>query len=390
MAEYFIHPNGNDATAEADDPQKPYATPDAAFAETFNPGDIISFMYDPSFPVHTQTAQLSVTASGTPTAPIRIRSVNANGTYDGSRSVLQVGIAGFPMFGGTGRNIYVSDLDLGGWNDSLFHTITQWRLDRIRQITRPAGGSNPFGVYFLESGRYCLVADCQQLVSRYSFVSNANTIGGNIYLRCYSKFGFTIGGDRKSEQLIYCVADGVSGIGFNVSLAYNYIAVGGSLYGCISKGCTTGFQFANGGVSASRLVALNCTGNGIQLAETGASGGIVALTDSIITGCGGYGLERLHATSQLLMESRNFWYNNTSGHIKDGTVDASSFADVDPKLNATTLQLAADSPARRVLMSIGADAATFASYIDAGALYGVDVGGTAGGIWLPNKRGNKQ
>jgi hypothetical protein len=381
MAEYFVHPNGNDSTGTANDIQQPYKTIQAVVLNTLYPGDIISLVYDPSYPVHEQTGTISINDSGTPENPIIIRSVNTSGVEDGSRSVLEVDTSGYSSFAGTGVCVWVRGLDIANWANHLFDTIRQWRIERVRQIKRLSGGSDPYGRYFLYYCRNCFSIDCQQLVSRDSFILAPNTCNGNILIRCYSRYGFIILGERQSVQFLYCIADSVDGIGFDVRFA-DYDTVGGSLYGCIALDCTTGFRFRYGGVLASRCVALNSTGNGIELGESSAGGGVVALTDSIIAGSGGYGLERTHTTTQMLMEQRNYWYNNTSGHIKDGTVDASSFADVDPKLSATTLQLASDSPARRRLMEILADTNTYETYIDAGALFGQDVGGAAGGVSL--------
>lgn len=393
MSEFFVHPDGSDADtggiADA------FQTIQTGINAATSPGDIVSIIHDPlaSDPKHYISASLACNNSGTPLLPIKIRGVDTLGNpLPATRPKIEVAASNVTMFTGSGLYVEVSDIDLGAINATLFDTLSHWLVMRCRQVPGPSGFSDPFGIWFASSCRYCLFIDCEQLVSRDSAFSNTgNTNDSNLYLRCYSKHGFRVAGERKTSSYRYCIAHGAA-IGYQLDMA-TMNSVGCNLHGCIALDCGKSVTTGHGAVVLSNMLLLNSVGNAIEMKQTGTNGGYVHLMDSIIMNSGGYGIERTDTTCQMLYEERNIFYNNTSGHIdRNRSINTAGGSLItDPSIDTNTLRLLPTSDVRRRLMEIAGDTSIYKTFIDAGALYSEDVGGSGdGGIWLPNKRGNKQ
>lgn len=385
MSEFFVHPDGSDA--DSGGIADAFQTIQAGINAATSPGDIVSVIHDPlaSDPKHYISASLVCNTSGTPLLPIKIRGVDTLGNpLPATRPKIEVSTSGFDIFTGSGLYVEVSDIDLGAITNYLFSALSHWRVMRCRQVPGPSGFYNAVGSYFAYVCGYCLFIDCEQLVSRNEFNYTNNTNDSNLYLRCYSKHGFRVRGERKTSSYRYCIAHGAT-VGYNLDMA-TYNTVGCNLHGCIALDCGKSVTTGHGAVVLSNMLLLNSVGNAIEMQQTGANGGYVHLMDSIIMDSGGYGIERTNTTCQMLHEERNIFYNNTSGHIDRGRSinTAGGSLIIDPSIDTNTLRLLPTSDVRRRLMEIAGDTSIYKTFIDAGALYGVDVGG------LPNKRGNKQ
>lgn len=392
MSEFFVHPDGSDA--DSGGISDAFQTIQTGINAATSPGDIVSVIHDPlaSDPKHYISASLVCNSSGTPLLPIMIRGVDTLGNpLPATRPKIEVTGSAFDTFTGSGLYVEVSDVDLGAFNNPLFGGLSHWVVMRCRQVPGPSGFHEPFGSYFAFGCGYCLFIDCEQLVSRNKFSATGNTNDSNLYLRCYSKYGFNVMGERKTSNYRYCIAHGAT-VGYNLNMS-TYNSVGCNLHGCIALDCGKSVTTAHGAVVLSNMLLLNSAGNAIEMQQTGANGGYVHLMDSIIMNSGGYGIERTHTTCQMLNEERNIFYNNTSGHIdRDRSINtAGGSLIIDPSIDTNTLRLLPTSDVRRRLMEIAGDTSIYQTFIDAGSLYSGDVSGIGdGGIWLPNKRGNKQ
>jgi hypothetical protein len=366
VAEYFIHPEGNDGWAGS--LAAPFATVQHGVDVATTPGDIVSIIHDPaaSNPIHPISTVITCNSSGTPSAPITIRGVDVAGNpRPTTRPRVDVTTTSNAHFTGTGLYLVFEDMDLGNYNSYLFHTLRSAVIRRVRQVNGSASGIEVFGINFTYSCTNCIFEDCEQFVSRVNyFNSDDNTAGSNIYLRCYSVKGFSATGERKAPQFIRCIADGAT-VGFNAVLT-SYLSVGASLYGCVAIGCGTGVKFQNGNVSASNLSIINSTGNAVELLETGTNNGCVLLQDSIIVGSGGYGIYFANTNRQNLREARNWFYNNTSGDISSGSIDSTSHTGTDPGLSETTLRIEPNSPAANLATSLHG----YETAVSAGAFHG--------------------
>lgn len=366
MAEYFIHPEGDDSWAGS--LAAPFATIQHGVDVATTAGDIVSIIHDPAAtnPIHLISAAITCNSSGTPSAPITIRGVDVSGNpKPTTRPRVDVTTISGTHFTGTGLFLVFEDMDLGNYNSYLFSSFKNAVIRRVRQVTGSAIGTDVYGQNFCYKCTYCLFEDCEQLVSRRQyFNTDGNTTGSNIYLRCYSTKGFSAVGDRKAPQFIRCIADGAT-VGFNAVLG-TYLSVGASLYGCVAINCGTGVKFQHCNVSASNLSIINSTGNAIELLETGVNKGCVLLQDSIIVGSGGYGIYFANTNRQSLSEARNWFYDNTSGDISSGSIDSTSHTGTDPRLSETTLRIEPNSPAENLAISLHG----YETAVSAGAFHG--------------------
>lgn len=388
MAEYFVHPEGNDGSAQADDPQQPYLNGQTAIDAANQPGDIVSFINDG---VHS-FSQFNCPNSGTGQYPIWIRGVNESGVWDGVSKATVNRSGTSSAFTGTPECLVVSDLLVSKGQ----YVCATDGFAFLRVGFDPQYSTS----LFLDgSSAYCY--RCFMLPGGSQFYSSNSHGDAACFVECYAfgclDFAWRHKHGRGGISLLRCIAEACGG-GYDLSGSSTVIRAVGTMRHCIALNCGSGAVLGSHYVLVDGCTIVGCGGHGIEkISQTG----VCEVSNSIIAYNGGYGIKAPESwAAGLLLERDNIFYANTSGDFEGKTISATS-QNADPKFqiwnpaeNVYDLRLQSDSPARQRLIQLpsisGTELLNLNSYIDHGALQSIDATGGGGTIWNPNKRGNKQ
>lgn len=318
-----------------------------------------------------------------------VNSSNVSGGYVAPPA----GVVGTGMSQIVGYNVTPGDLDEVDASSSL-HPVLQGYSGSANLFQAAAsnialrnvvldGASHVTNVCNFNSGAGCLAQNVKVINPGTScFRAGANSC---VFIRCLAlggTNGFSLG--SASNNLLYCVADGYSSLGFGVTGTQATNAC----TRCIAR---LGTGTAQGFLLASNSALIQCIsykngGDGFGL--TGTSLANMLVRSSILYGNGGYGINQGSATIFLPYPfNYNAYGSNTSGDYSNasfaGAKDITGIAD--PFVSGSgTINILSDAWTNFALSSGGKTALAakgYPPYLDIGTVQHQDAGG--GGLLLP-------
>lgn len=363
-ATYYVshHASASDANGGTNATTDAWATIQKGL-DTVTAGNTLAICADSAY---AQTVTVDVdTNSGTPSSPIVITGAASDGTIDGTRASITntTGIALF-SFTSAARFLEFRNMSISkGWGntvvfsqpkDCVFENIdyeassSGVRLIRYADsvfvkncLMTDTSGSAYFAELLYRSTLF--LQDCDIDAGAYGIYSNSGSVNVSVN-RCKIKGG--------TAALYFSNADTNTG--------YNSLTVTNSLI--YESGA--GVQVGGWDTIIVDSTIVDCSGSGIV--SNNIAGAVLNIENCIIAFNGRYGIDQDATwTNTDVFENGNFFYSNTSGDLRTGSISATS-SNADPLFvdrSGDDYSLGIGSPA----LGLTRGYAGFLSYPDAGA-----------------------